>query len=144
MNIYPEYNGISIYAVKSDMELQSWLKLKEILNLDVIFFGLCDKLDQSIRDSCIPLSREIESYYTKTGILEALKLIGIYPDEKELRDLSKDDNLRWLINVMKKRGLDYYYLRSSISDIITRVDSVEIPKEVEVLGNKIKSMQTYN
>lgn len=144
MNIYPEYNGISIYAVKSDIELQSWLRLKEILNLDIIFFGLCDKLDQSIRDSCIPLSREIESYYTKTGILEALKLIGIYPDEKELRDLSKDDNLRWLINVMKKRGLDYYYLRSSISDIITRVDSVEIPKEVEVLGNKIKSLQTYN
>ncbi|AWR97018.1 AAA family ATPase [Acidianus sulfidivorans JP7] len=144
MNINPEYNGISIYSVNSDLELQTWLKLRELLKLDTIFFGLCDKLDQYIRDSCIPINRELESYYTKSGMLEALKRLGIYPDDKEMKDLNKDENVKWLINVLKRRGLDYYLLRSSISDIITRVDSVEIPKEIELLANKIKSLQVYN
>ncbi|ARM75661.1 ATP-dependent nuclease [Acidianus manzaensis] len=144
MNINPEYNGISIYSIKSDLELQTWLKLREMLKLETVFFGLCDKLDQYVKDSCIPISRELESYYTKSGMLEALKRLGIYPDDKELKDLNKDENIKWLTAVLKKRGLDYYLLRSSISDIITRVDSVEIPKEVELLANKIKSLQVYN
>lgn len=142
MNIAPEYNGISIYSITTDVELQAWLKLRELLKLDIIFFGLCDKLDQFAKESCIPVSREIEFYYTKSGMLEALKRLGIYPDEKELRDLNKDENAKWLNNVLKRRGLEYSLLRSSISDIITRVDSVEIPKEVELLANKIKSLQT--
>ncbi|MEW9491969.1 MAG: ATP/GTP-binding protein [Candidatus Aramenus sulfurataquae] len=141
LNVNPEYNGISIYSVKTDLELQSWLKLRDILKLDVIFLGLCDKLDPSVGDRCIPLGREVESFYSKTGILEALKTFGIYPDDKELKDLGKEDNLRWLINVLRKRGLDYSLIRSSLSDIVTRIDSIEIPKEVELLANKIKSFQ---
>lgn len=144
MNINPEYVGISIYPVVTDLELQSWLKLKELLRLDIIFFGLCEKLDQLSKDSCIPISREIEFYYTKSGMLEALKRLGIYPDEKELRDLNREDNSKWLNNILKRRGIDYALLRASISDIITRVDSIEIPKEVEVLANKIKSLQLYS
>lgn len=141
LSVNPEYNGISVFSVKSDIELQAWLKLKEILKLETMFLGMCDRIDSSMAEYCLPLGREVESFYSKTGILEALKTLGIYPDDKELKDLGREDNLRWLVNIFKKRGLDYSVLRSSLSDIVTRIDSIEIPKEVELLANKIKSFQ---
>ncbi|QCO31294.1 ATPase [Metallosphaera sedula] len=141
LNVNPEYNGIVIYTVRNELELQTWLKLRNMLKLDMLFLGLCDKIDIELKDSCLPLTKEVESFYSKSGMLEALKRIGIYPDEKEMRDLSREDNARWLINVLKRRGLDYGTIRSSIGDIISRIDSIEIPKEMEILVNKIKTAQ---
>lgn len=141
LNVSPEYNGIVIYNVKNELELQTWLKLKEMLKLDMLFLGLCDKIDAELRESCLPLNREVESFYSKSGMLEALKRIGIYPDDKEIKDLPREENSRWLVNVLKRRGLDYNSMRSSIGDIISRIDSIEIPKEMEILVNKIKTAQ---
>ncbi|EZQ02090.1 MULTISPECIES: ATP-dependent endonuclease [Acidianus] len=142
LGISVEYSGIYINSINNDLELQAWQKLREMLKLDVTFMGLCDKVD--IKEQCIPISREMEAYYSKSGIIEALRRLNIFPDEKELRDLGKDENMRWISNILRKRGLDYLQLRGSIGDIVTRVDSVELPKEVELLANKIKSLQAYN
>lgn len=141
LNINVEDNGISVFKVSSDLELQHWLKLKNMLSLDVIFLGLCDKLDASLKDYCVPLSREVENFYSKQALLDVLRNLGIYPDEKEIRELGKEDNLKWIINVLRKRGIEYDKLRMSIGELITSVDSVEIPKEIEILANKIKSLQ---
>jgi len=141
LNINVEDNGISVFKVSSDLELQHWLKLKNMLSLDVIFLGLCDKLDMSLKDYCVPLSREVENFYSKQALLDVLRNLGIYPDEKEIRELGKEDNLKWIINVLRKRGIEYDKLRMSIGELITSVDSVEIPKEIEILANKIKSLQ---
>lgn len=141
LNINVEDNGISVYKVSSDLELQHWLKLKNMLNLDVIFLGLCDKLDITLKDYCVPLSREVENFYSKQALLEVLRRLGIYPDEKEIRDLGKEENLRWIINVLRKRGIEYEKLRMSIGELITNADTIEIPKEIEILANKIKSLQ---
>ncbi|QKR00991.1 AAA family ATPase [Metallosphaera tengchongensis] len=141
LNVYPEYNGLVIYTVRNELELQTWLKLRKMLKLDMLFLGLCDKIDNELKDYCLPLNREVESFYSKSGMLEALKRIGIYPDDKEMKDLSREDNVRWLANVLKRRGLDYGNMRSAIGDIISRIDSVEIPKELEILVNKIKTAQ---
>ena len=136
-----EDNGISVFKISSDLELQHWLKLKNMLNLDVIFLGLCDKLDLSLKDYCVPLSREVENFYSKQALLEVLRKLGIYPDEKEIKDLGKEENLRWIINVLRKRGIEYDKLRTSIGELITSIDSIEVPKEIEILANKIKSLQ---
>ncbi|AWS00639.1 ATP-dependent nuclease [Metallosphaera hakonensis] len=141
LNVNPEYNGIVIYTVRNELELQTWLKLRNLLKLEMLFLGLCDKIDSELRDLCLPLNREVESFYSKSGMLEALKRMGIYPDDKEMKDLSREDNARWLVNVLKRRGLDYSTMRSSIGDIISRIDSIEIPKEMEILVNKIKTAQ---
>jgi len=141
LNVSPEHNGIVIFNVKSDLELQTWLRLRDTLKLDILLLGLCDKVDNELRDLCLPLSKEVESFYSKSGMLEALKRIGIYPDDKEMRDLSREDNLRWLVNVLKRRGIDYGSMRASIGEIISRIDSIEIPKELEILVNKIKTAQ---
>lgn len=141
LNINVEDNGISVFKVSSDLELQHWLKLKNMLSLDVIFLGLCDKLDISLKDYCVPLSREVENFYSKQALLDVLRNLGIYPDEKEIRELGKEDNLKWIVNVLRKRGIEYDKLRMSIGELITSVDSVEIPKEIEILANKIKSLQ---
>ncbi len=130
-----------IYTVRNELELQTWLKLRNLLKLEMLFLGLCDKIDSELRDLCLPLNREVESFYSKSGMLEALKRMGIYPDDKEMKDLSREDNARWLVNVLKRRGLDYSTMRSSIGDIISRIDSIEIPKEMEILVNKIKTAQ---
>ncbi|MEM0122728.1 MAG: AAA family ATPase, partial [Saccharolobus sp.] len=141
LNINVEDNGISVFKISSDLELQHWLKLKNMLNLDVIFLGLCDKLDLSLKDYCVPLSREVENFYSKQALLEVLRKLGIYPDEKEIKDLGKEENLRWIINVLRKRGIEYDKLRTSIGELITSIDSIEVPKEIEILANKIKSLQ---
>ncbi|TRM87937.1 ATPase [Sulfolobus sp. C3] len=141
LNIDVEDHGIGIFKVSSDIELQNWLRLRNTLNLDIIFFGLCDKIDISLRDYCVPLGYEVENFYSKQALLEVLRKLGISLDEKEIRDLGKEDNLRWLVNVLKKRGIEYDKIRMPIGRLITSIDTTEIPKEVEMLAVKIKSLQ---
>ena len=131
--------GIGIYKVSADLELQLWLRLRELLGLDILFLGLCDKIDISLKDYCVPLGKEVENYYTKSKLIEVLKKFGIYLDEKELKDLTKEETYNWLINVFRKRGIDYEKVRNSIGELVTMYDGVEMPKEMEILANKIKS-----
>ncbi|QIW25022.1 ATPase [Sulfolobus sp. S-194] len=134
--------GIGIYKVNNELELQLWLKMREMLGLDVIFLGLCDKIDINLKDYCVPLGREIENYYTKGRLIDVIRKFGVYPDEKELRDLTKEETYRWLVNVFKKRGIDYDKIRNSIGELVTMHDGVEMPKEMEILANKIKSLES--
>ena len=69
LNVNPEYKGIVIYTVRNELELQTWLKLRNMLKLDMLFLGLCDKIDIELKDSCLPLTREVESFYSKCGML---------------------------------------------------------------------------
>ncbi len=144
LDIIPEDNGIKIFKVSSGIELDNWLKLRKMLKLDTIFLGMCDSIDVSLREFCVPMSREVESYYNKQVLLNVLKNVGISPDDKELKELGKEENMKWLYNLMKKRGMDYNQLRMSIGEMISQVDTVEIPKEIEILANKIKSIQAVN
>jgi len=134
--------GLSVYKVANDIELNLWLQLKETLGLNVIFLGICDKLDMKFKDMCVPLGREIESYYTKSRLIDVIRKFGIYPDDKEIRELTKEDTYHWLINVFKKRGIDYEKFRNSIGELVTMNDGMEMPKEMEILANKIKSLET--
>ena len=131
--------GIGIYKVNTDLDLQLWLRLRELLGLDILFLGLCDKIDITLKDYCVPLGREVENYYAKSKLIEVLRKFGIYLDEKELRDLSKEDTYNWLVNVFKKRGIEYDKVRDSVGELVTMYDGVEMPKEMEILANKIKS-----
>lgn len=133
--------GITIFKASNDIELQLWLSLKNALDLNVIFLGLCEKIDNHLREFCVPLNREVENYYTKAKLIEVIKNFGIYPDEKELRDLTKEETYRWLVNVFKKRGIDYDKFRGSIGELVTTEDGAEMPKEMEILANKIKSFE---
>ncbi|BFH72639.1 ATP/GTP-binding protein [Sulfurisphaera javensis] len=142
IGISNEELGIGIYKVNNELELQLWLRMREMLGLDIIFLGLCDKIDVSLKDYCVPLGREIENYYTKSRLIDVIRKFGVYPDEKELRDLTKEETYRWLVNVFKKRGLDYDKIRNSIGELVTMNDGVEMPKEMEILANKIKSLES--
>jgi len=135
--------GIGIYKVSADLELQLWLKLRELLGLDILFLGLCDKIDISLKDYCVPLGREVENYYAKSKLIDVIRKFGVYPDEKELRELTKDgDTYNWLVNVFRKRGIDYEKVRNSLGELVTMYDGVEMPKEMEILANKIKSLES--
>ncbi|MEM0363900.1 MAG: ATP/GTP-binding protein, partial [Sulfolobaceae archaeon] len=123
LGILIDENGISIKKIGNEIEIQYWLRLKKYFDFELVVIGNCDKIEGSLKENCIPISREIEFYYNKNAILEALKKIGVYPDEKELRDFMKEDNYRWLQSLMKRRGIDYEKVRNSISDIISSVDS---------------------
>ena len=143
VGIANEELGISVYKVTNDIELHLWLQLKKLLGLNVIFLGLCDRIDPSLRDYCVPLGKEVENYYMKSRLLDVIRRFGINPDEKEIRDLHKsEDTYSWLVNVFKKRGFDYDKLRNSIGELVTMGDGIEMPKEMEILANKIKSLET--
>lgn len=142
LGLFIDENGIFIKKISNELELQYWLKLKKYFDFEILLLGSCERVEGSLKDNCIQISKEIESYYNKNSILEALKRIGIYPDEKELRDFMKEDNYRWLQSLMKRRGIDYEKVRNSISDIISSIDSTEVPKEVQILANKLKSYQS--
>lgn len=142
IGIEHEELGIGIYKVTTDFELQLWLRLRELLGLDILFLGLCDKIDINLKDYCVPLGREIENYYTKSKIIDVIRKFGVYPDEKELKELTKEETYSWLVNVFRKRGFDYVKLRNSIGELVTMYDGVEMPKEMEILANKIKSLES--
>jgi len=134
--------GIGIYKVSTDLELQLWLRLRELLGLDILFLGLCDKIDINLKEYCVPLGKEVENYYTKSKIIDVIRKFGVYPDEKELRELTKEETYSWLVNVFRKRGIDYGKVRNSIGELVTMYDGVEMPKEMEILANKIKSFES--
>ncbi len=140
IGISPEENGIKAYKIQSDYELLNWLKLRDKLGFNLIFVGLCDKLGMNDKELCVPFNRDLESYYNKNELLEVLKSLGVYPDEKELKELYRDDTYRWLSNVLKKRGLEFEKMRSTLSTLVTARDTLEVPKEIEILANKIKAL----
>lgn len=140
IGLSPEEYGIVAYNVESDYDLLNWLKLKDKLGLKIIFIGLCDKLGVNDKDSCVPFNKDIESYYNKNVLLEVLKSLGVYPDEKEIKDLYRDETAKWLSNVLKKRGLEFEKMRGALSTLVTTRDTLEIPKEIEILANKIKAV----
>ena len=51
--------GITVYKVTNDIELYLWTRLKDLLGLNVIFLGLCDRVDSSLKDYCVPLGEEV-------------------------------------------------------------------------------------
>lgn len=141
LGISTEESGIFIKKLSSEYELQYWMKLKSIFNFEIVILGQCEKLEGSLRENCVQMNKEVESYYNKNALIDALKRLGIYPDDKELKEFVKEENYKWLFNIMKRRGLDYEKLRNSIGEIITSIDSTEIPKEIQILANKLKTYQ---
>lgn len=133
--------GIKVFKVRGDLDLGLWLKLREKLSLRILFLGLCEKLFDGVKDYCVGFNREVEYYYDRNIVLNVLKDIGIYPDEKELRDLGKDDMSKWIASVLKKRGYEYNVFREQIGKLVVSKDSIEVPREIEVLANKIKTVE---
>ena len=133
--------GISAFKVSNEYELGLWKRVLNTMNLNVIYVGLCDMLPYNERENCVPFSRNVEDYFNKTLVPEVLKKLGISLEEKELKELMKSDVSSWLENITRKRGVDYERIRESLGDLMSMTDTLEMPKEVEILTNKIKSLQ---
>ncbi|BBD73776.1 ATPase [Sulfodiicoccus acidiphilus] len=131
----PEELGIKVYRLNSEVDLRLWRKLEEALNLRVVVVGDCRE-DSS---GCVRIGREMESYFNRESVVGSLRRIGIVPEDRELRDLNRDELVNWLQSVFKRRGLNYDSLRERVGSLITMMDSVQVPTEVEVLANKIKT-----
>ncbi|BCU67043.1 ATPase [Sulfolobales archaeon HS-7] len=141
ISVDPEELGIKVFKVRGDIDLQLWLKIKDTVPLRIMFLGLCEKLNDNNRDSCVSFNKDVETFYDRNVIINILKEMGIYPDDKEMRELGKDDISKWILGVMKRRGYEYSWYRENVSRIIAEMDNVEVPREIEVLANKIKSVE---
>ncbi len=141
VGVDPDEAGIRILKLRTELDLQLWQRIKEKLNLKLFVLGSCDKLQDGLKDSCVSLGKEAESFYDRNIVLSVLKEMGINPDERELRELGRDELTRWISNVMKRRGFDYVSLREQIGKLVASKSSVEVPREIEVLANKMKASE---
>ncbi len=133
--------GISAFKVGNEYELSLWKRVIEALNVNVIYVGLCELLPYSERENCVPFTRNVEDYFNKNLVPEVLKKLGINLEEKELKELARSDLSSWLENLAKKKGVEYERVRESLGDLLSMSDTLEMPKEIEILTNKIKSLQ---
>jgi AAA15 family ATPase/GTPase len=133
--------GITAFKVSSDYELGVWRRVIERLKLSVIYVGLCESLTGPERELCVPFYRNVEDYFSRDVLPTVLKTLGIHLEDKELKELSKSDITSWLIQVTKRRGVDYERIRTSLGDIMSNNDTIEMPKEIEILANKLKTVQ---
>jgi AAA15 family ATPase/GTPase len=133
--------GIVAFKVSNEYEFGLWRRVIERLKLTTVYVGLCDLVTGEEKDWCVPFNKNVEEFFSRDVLPTVLKSLGIHLEDKELRDLYKSDVTSWLTQVTRKRGVDYERIRTSLGDIMSSNDTVELPKEIEILANKIKSIQ---
>jgi AAA15 family ATPase/GTPase len=131
----PEELGVKVYKLNNEVDLRLWRRLEEVLNLKLVIIGNC----REETSGCVKIGREMESFFNRESVISSLRKIGIVPEDRELRDLNRDDMASWLESLFKRRGLSYESLRERVGSLITSMDSMQVPTEVEVLANKIKA-----
>ncbi|MGC9105245.1 MAG: ATP-dependent nuclease [Thermoprotei archaeon] len=133
--------GIAAFKVNNEYEFGLWRRVIERLKLTTVYVGLCDLVTGEEKDWCVPFNRNVEEFFSRDVLPTVLKSLGIHLEDKEVRDLYKSDVTSWLNQVTRKRGVDYERIRTSLGDIMSSNDTAELPKEIEILANKIKSIQ---